>query len=250
MSDMIKRAALGALLLIIMPMGVLLSGWAWQPDGNDLFIYVCYLITETASYPWAGITCIVLGLWFVWLFKLSIKKSILLLIILATAVLSGQLIKSVIKESVEESRPFVMWLEKEYLIDDVYFYNLPRPQRAKLVHDNLTNDERVPEWLKSHWEKETGYASPSGHTLFTTSWALIGIVLLWPKRHYASVALLVTWSITVAGSRLVLGMHWPSDLLLATLLSFVISIMVGWICCRYNVITCKANRVNEVNNEP
>lgn len=232
----IKRAVLGALLLVIMPILVLFSGWFWQPSGNSYFLQVCYWITETASYPWAGITCVVLGLWFLWIYKLSIKKSCLLLTILACAVLSGQIIKSIVKESVEEPRPFVIWLEDEYQIDDEYFYNLPRKQRAEIIHNQLVNDTRVPDWLKAHWENETGYAFPSGHTLFTTTWALLGIVLLWPKKRYVSVTLLIVWSMIVAGSRLVLGMHWPLDLILATVLSCIIAIIVGWLSLRNHII--------------
>lgn len=31
MADIVKRTTLGALLLLIMPLGVMLSGWQWQP---------------------------------------------------------------------------------------------------------------------------------------------------------------------------------------------------------------------------
>jgi membrane-associated phospholipid phosphatase len=31
---------------------------------------------------------------------------------------------------------------------------------------------------------ETGFAFPSGHTMFAASWALLAIGLLWPRRHY------------------------------------------------------------------
>lgn len=233
---LVKRVAISALLLIVMPMVILLSGWTWQPDGSNLFLYFCYWITETASYPWAGITCVVLAFSFLALLKPPFKKSILLLIILAVAVLGGQAVKSAIKESVEQPRPFVMWLEQEYHIDDLYFYDLPRQQRAELVHQELLNDNRVPEWLKGHWQNETGYAFPSGHTLFATLWALMAVVLLWPGGHYYTIAFLMGWAILVSGSRLLLGMHWPSDLILATVLSSLISLIVGWVCMRNGLL--------------
>jgi phosphatidylglycerophosphatase B len=236
MGYVIKRAVLGALLLAIMPLAVLFSGWLWKPDGSSIFLHICYWVTETASYPWAGISCVVLAFWFLWLLRPSYRQSFWLLIVLAVAVLSGQAIKSAVKESVEEPRPFVVWLEDEYKVDDEYFYGLPRKERSEIVRQQLADDTRVPNWLKSHWERETGYAFPSGHTLFTTTWALLGIVLLWPRKRYFSIVLLVSWSTIVAGSRLMLGMHWPLDLLLATLLSGIIAVIVGWVTQRYQLI--------------
>ncbi len=77
-------------------------------------------------------------------------------------------------------------------------------------------------WLKKHWPFETGFAFPSGHTMFAASWALLGVGLLWPRRHYKTVALLLVWATGVMGSRLLLGMHWPRDLVVATLISWLL----------------------------
>lgn len=236
MLNVVKRAAFGALLLIILPVAALLSGWFWQPSGDQLYLHIGYWITETSGYPWAILTCAVLALFFVWILKLQAKNGVLLVTLLAAAILSGQIIKSSIKESVEEPRPFVIWLEKEYHIDDVDFYNLPRDERAQTIKNELSNDARIPSWLKGHWQRETGYAFPSGHTLFATTWALIALVLLWPGRHYIAITLFMSWAVIVGASRLILGMHWPLDLILATILSFVIAIGVGWAALRYHII--------------
>jgi len=236
MLNIIKRATFGAFLLMILPVTVLLCDWFWQPNGYQLYLHVGYWITETAGFPWAVLSCAVLALYFIWLLKLSAKKAILLTSILAAAILSGQIVKSTIKESVEKSRPFVIWLEKEYHIDDADFYRLSRTERASVIKEELTNDARIPAWLQQHWENETGYAFPSGHMLFATSWALITIVLLWPGHHYLSIVLLMSWAVIVGGSRLILGMHWPLDLILATILSYIIAIGVGWCAIRYQII--------------
>lgn len=66
--------------------------------------------------------------------------------------------------------------------------------------------------------KETGFAFPSGHTMFAASWALLGVGLLWPRRRTLTIAILLVWATGVMGSRMLLGMHWPRDLVVATLI--------------------------------
>lgn len=236
MINIAKRAIYGSLILLVMPVSVWISGWTWKPYGSSDLLKSFYWVTETSSFPWAGITCVVLALWFSWLLKLRFKQTVLLIGVLAIAILLGQGVKSAIKETVEEPRPFVLWLESEYKIDDEKFYNLPRQARASLLKQALKNDWRVPYWLSQHWQDETGYAFPSGHALFTASWALLGVVLLWPRRHYISVVVLVCWAIIVAASRLMMGMHWPSDLIVSTVIGGLIAFAVGIVVERYGLM--------------
>ena len=70
------------------------------------------------------------------------------------------------------------------------------------------------------WETQTYWGSsfPSGHTLavaaFATATALC-LARIWPRAAAASMAAALLWSGLVALSRLVLGVHWPSDVLVA-----------------------------------
>jgi phosphatidylglycerophosphatase B len=87
--------------------------------------------------------------------------------------------------------------------------------------------------LREHWQFETGFAFPSGHTMFAASWALLGVGLLWPRRHYKTVAVLMVWAVGVMGSRLLLGMHWPRDLAVATLISWLLVTLACWLVQRW-----------------
>jgi hypothetical protein len=87
--------------------------------------------------------------------------------------------------------------------------------------------------LRKHWQKETGFAFPSGHTMFAASWALLGVGLLWPRRRWVTLALLLTWATAVMGSRLALGMHWPQDLIVATLISWLLVTLATWLAQRF-----------------
>ncbi|MBI9401106.1 phosphatase PAP2 family protein [Escherichia coli] len=86
--------------------------------------------------------------------------------------------------------------------------------------------------LRSHWQKETGFAFPSGHTMFAASWALLAVGLLWPRRRTLTIAILLVWATGVMGSRLLLGMHWPRDLVVATLISWALVAVATWLAQR------------------
>ncbi|BDY94596.1 hypothetical protein MUTS15_32530 [Escherichia coli] len=86
--------------------------------------------------------------------------------------------------------------------------------------------------MRSHWQKETGFAFPSGHTMFAASWALLAVGLLWPRRRTLTIAILLVWATGVMGSRLLLGMHWPRDLVVATLISWALVAVATWLAQR------------------
>ncbi|MDY4378304.1 phosphatidylglycerophosphatase B [Pectobacterium brasiliense] len=233
MYEIAKRTTIGAALLLIMPMIIWMSGWQWQPEYDGLWLRVLFWITETVTSPWGILTSIVLSIWFLWCLRFRLKPALGLLVIMAMTVLMGQGIKSVIKEWVQESRPYVVWLEKNHQVDDSYFYSLPRKERSELVKTQLQDQTQIPQWLRSHWQFETGFAFPSGHTMFAATWALLGVGLLWARRHYKTVVILMLWASGVMGSRLVLGMHWPQDLVVATLISWLLVVVASWLAQRW-----------------
>ena len=140
--------------------------------------------------------------------------------------------KSWVKDKVQEPRPFVVWLEKTHHIPVDEFYTLKRKDRGNLVKEQLAEQRDVPTFLRKHWQKETGFAFPSGHTMFAASWALLAVGLLWPRRRTLTIAFLLIWATGVMGSRLLLGMHWPRDLVVATLISWLLVTLATWLAQR------------------
>ena len=70
------------------------------------------------------------------------------------------------------------------------------------------------------WETQTYWGSsfPSGHTLSTAAFATAAALCLariWPRSASLATAVALLWTGLVALSRLVLGVHWPSDVLAA-----------------------------------
>ncbi|WP_434641716.1 phosphatidylglycerophosphatase B [Klebsiella sp. I138] len=232
MLSIARRTALGAALLMIMPGVVWISGWKWQPGLSQVWLKLMYWVTESVTQPWGIITHVVLCGWFLWCLRFRLRAAVMLFVILGAAILLGQGIKSGIKEQVQEPRPFVVWLEKTQQVPVDEFYALKRKERAKLVHEQLAQEQDIPRFLRKHWQKETGFAFPSGHTMFAASWALLGVGLLWPRRRWVTMAALLTWATAVMGSRLALGMHWPQDLMVATLISWLLVTLATWLTQR------------------
>ncbi|WP_312240580.1 phosphatidylglycerophosphatase B [Pantoea sp.] len=228
-----QRITLGALLLLIMPAGVWLSGWQWQPGESGSVLRGFYWVTETVTRPWGALTSLSLSAWVLWCLRFRLKPAIMLLIIMNGAILTGQYTKSWLKEQVQEPRPYVIWLEKTHGVDEDTFYRLKRSARGEIVSALLASDTRLPTWLKQHWAFETGFAFPSGHTMFAVSWALLAIGLLWPRRHIKTIVLLFVWASAVMASRLLLGMHWPQDLVVATLISGLLVTIATWLAQRF-----------------
>ena len=233
MYDIAKRTALGAGILLFLPIAVWLSGWQWQPGAEGIWLHGLFWVTETVTRPWGVLTSVLLAIWFLWCLRFRLKPALGVLAIMAITVLMGQGMKSLIKERLQEPRPFVVWLEKEYQVDERYFYSLPRTERASLVAEQLSTQQQIPEWLRAHWQFETGFAFPSGHTMFAATWALLAIGLLWTRRHYKTVVILMVWASGVMASRLVLGMHWPQDLIAATLISWALVVLACTLAQRW-----------------
>ncbi|MDO6405466.1 phosphatidylglycerophosphatase B [Pantoea phytobeneficialis] len=233
MLKIIQRTTLGTLLLLIMPLSVWLSGWQWQPGENGALLKLLFWMTETVTSPWGILTSLILSAWVLWCLRFRLKPAILLLVIMNGAILVGQYTKSFIKDQVQEPRPYVVWLEKSHGVNESAFYELKRKQRGKLVEQLVADDTQLPGWLKKHWAFETGFAFPSGHTMFAASWALLVIGLLWPRRHTLTIVVLFFWATLVMGSRLMLGMHWPRDLVMATLISWLLVTVATWLAQRF-----------------
>jgi undecaprenyl-diphosphatase len=82
------------------------------------------------------------------------------------------------------------------------------------------------------WEAQwyAGSSFPSGHTFNTAAFstaAALCIARRWPRLTAPAMTLAVLWICLVALSRLVLGVHWPSDVLAAACLGASVALCIG-----------------------
>lgn len=75
-----------------------------------------------------------------------------------------------------------------------------------------------------------GSSFPSGHTLSTAALstaAALCVARAWPRLGSAAMWAAVAWTCLVALSRLVLGVHWPSDVLAALCMGIFIPLLIS-----------------------
>jgi undecaprenyl-diphosphatase len=82
------------------------------------------------------------------------------------------------------------------------------------------------------WETEWYWGSsfPSGHTLVVAAFAAaaaIGVARIWPRGRILAILIAAVWVFSVAMSRLVLGVHWPTDVLAAACIGVFLPVAVG-----------------------
>ena len=226
------RLLLITLLFLILPCGVLISGWHWFAEPKPYWL-VLYYVTETASMPYGILTSGVLAFVVLCYCHLPFKKALLLFVMMIGVILAGQLIKTAIKSWQQEPRPYVVWLEKQgHVASTQMFYQQPRDQRVQFLKQQ-TLSTKVPVWLEQHWQAETGYSFPSGHTIFAASWALMIFSLLLRKKAYVFIGTMILWAITMELSRLLLGMHWPRDLILSCFFAWLLVWIAGFFWNRW-----------------
>ncbi len=216
-------------ILMLVPIAAWISAWHWQNqviDRLDSWI----LLTNSAAIPYGIFSILVFcGLLYYYVRPKTPKTALLCLGILASGVLAGQVAKVVVKNAVEEPRPYVQWLDNNKVISTGVFYGMDRGERKDWLIEHENGLSIVPEALQKHWQNEVGYAFPSGHSLFAATWALLVVGLLWPRRQYFQAAIVMTWAMGVLISRLFLGMHWPIDLLVAVVISGIIAMPCVWL---------------------
>lgn len=233
----IKKSFFVLVLFLISPIIVMMINWQWHPESINRISEYLFWFTETAGVPWAVLTCLFFTLILAIFMKLNSKKQIVkLILVLVLAMFVGQLIKSVVKTYTAESRPFVLWIETEYRVQDEYFYSLPRSERKEIIKEYISQSPKIPHWLYEHWRNETGYTFPSGHTLFAATWAFLVLMLLNFKRHYIVISTVIAWVILIEISRLGLGMHRPIDLIVGAIIAWPVALLSYYLARLWQII--------------
>lgn len=102
---------------------------------------------------------------------------------------------------------------------------------AERVIKSIIARPRPPTAVLAH---EIDFSYPSGHVTGTTALVLAAILLVWAggprRRRSITIAALAAYAVAVALSRLVLGVHYLTDVLGAAALAAAGVLVVGWLC--------------------
>lgn len=237
MLSVIKQSLITLAIFLVTPIVIIAINWQWQPESLNNTSEYLFWLTETAGKPWAVLTCVFFVIAFMIILQIKSKMQFIkLLLIFIIAIGLGQLIKSVIKNYTADSRPYVLWIEQNYQIDDDYFYSLPRNERQEIIKMHVYHSPQIPNWLYKHWRNETGYSFPSGHALFAATWAFLALLLLNLKRHYICSSLVIAWAILIEISRIALGMHRPIDVIVGSAIAWGIALFCYYLAIKWRVI--------------
>ncbi len=230
--------------LLLIPVVAWFIDWNWQQNQDYSIIdFILFIITESGSAPYfAMLTSLIFSIW------LSMRCKMLqhhwVIIFLSVFLLQGstQIIKSTIKTLWEEPRPYMSYMvEKGVEIDS--FYEQDRKSREVIIKSTLQNDQDTPAWLQNHWQQETGFSFPSGHTIFAVMWAFIIVGFLTrerdPKTNLA-IIVMTLWAGLMMISRMRLGMHFPIDLLTSTIIAYPIALLFFYFLAKRDTLFDKA----------
>lgn len=227
--------------LAIFPCFVLLTDaqvfpWLNLSSGLSQFLFG---LTSTGTSPYAVATVLVFFLIsFKYMNKQHWKKMVLAM---TFSLLVSFTVNHGLKSYFEEPRPNIAWLSQQTgsPIDLGTFYQQETQYRQENMAVALQQyrDESYPqqlntipsmlvaEDLQEHWIHEVGYAFPSGHTTFALTLVLTASYYLILSGAMVLNSLIVLWGLGMGTSRMLLGMHWPQDVVASTCLAAIISVL-------------------------
>ncbi|GIU47177.1 phosphatase PAP2 family protein [Shewanella sairae] len=209
-------------LLIAIPAIIYLSSSQLFPSIrlNSLLAEALYWLTSTGTAPYGIITgVLILVVCYRLLNRQQFAKLVLAVSISMAATLS---LNQFLKPYFAEPRPNAILLEQSYLLNTKDFYQKDKLEKRQILGVAVNQleiarpDLLLSDAIKGHWQHEVGYAFPSGHTLFAVTLALVVCFYLLLSGLIAMPLLLVSWAISMGLSRMLLGMHWPQDVLAST----------------------------------
>ena len=226
MSKVFITITIGAGLLLLPALLTLVCHWHWQENQLTSLNYFFYLCTQTVTRPWGMITSLLLAGCLYCFRDCRAGHPILLVLVMLIGVAGGQAMKSLLKPHFAEPRPYVVGIMKELRQPAEFFYQQSKAQRQQIIRHAAASWPKIPPWQLAHWQNETGFSFPSGHSLFVASWVLLFYGLVNVKRYWPVLIVVTLWAWAVMWSRLLLGMHWPQDLIASVVLAWFISVFL------------------------
>ncbi|MGO1246111.1 MAG: phosphatase PAP2 family protein [Oceanisphaera sp.] len=225
-------------VLLVFPVTIASLGYQWQwhwfplLDLDEVPALLAYGLTLTISKLGIALTLVSLSLLALLRWRRRSGQWVVFFFCLMGALGSAFVTKSIAKEYFKEPRPYVLWLaEKGRLTDSAHFYAQLPLIRERWVENGVKDmsDQQVPNWLKHHWQDEVSYSFPSGHSIAAMTIAsFYCLLLLYRRRSAWLIGGVSVWAVAVCYSRLLLGLHWPADILASSVLGVFFGTLGAW----------------------
>ncbi|SMO53294.1 PAP2 superfamily protein [Saccharicrinis carchari] len=201
---------------------------------SEYWAPVWVAVTHTGSATGVSVIILVFSILFGLRYK-NIKQglwpAVLTLVLLATAVGGTALFNEfVFKERLKVYRPSILQLEKYDNLDATEFYGQNgKAMRRAFLKNHLDNahGERVyldgkplTDVVLTEWVRSVGYSFPSGHSVSAFLLVTLIAYYLFIRNRLKKIWIpgaLYLWAVVIAYSRVLIGVHSPTDISLGAL---------------------------------
>ncbi|MGS0696259.1 phosphatase PAP2 family protein [Shewanella sp. 0m-4] len=209
-------------VLLVIPATIYFSAASLFPTIalNSNLAQALYWLTSTGTAPYGIITGILILL--ACYRSLNRQQFMQLVLAVSISMAATLSLNHFLKPYFAEARPNAALLEQEYLLNTQDFYQQSKADKRQRIGTAIHQlevarpDLSLSPSIKRHWQHEVGYAFPSGHTLFAVTLALTVSFYLLVAGQTLLPLILFGWAIAMGLSRMLLGMHWPQDVLAST----------------------------------
>lgn len=201
---------------------------------SDASAPVWYFITETGNikYFLALMVFVILVLVFTGVFKRKNFKKLIyfFMIMFACQLALTGTVHFLLKDKFRKPRPSQTFLLEKTMNENekIQYYAMPAESAKIFLSQKIkVNPEKFPDihpLTFKTWLKEDNYSFPSGHAQLSFFTGVIFSFLILnsvsQRQKYLSVLPLI-WALLVSLSRVVIGVHYPSDVITGALIGFI-----------------------------
>lgn len=204
---------------------------------SDAFAPIWYAVTMSGGVYGSAIIITLLTFYLLNYFKKDINKKRSVLLFAGTVLIFQILISGstlfYFKDVFRNPRPSQLYVAEKGPEDksSKEFFSMMPEEKSKYlrkkIEENKTAFEDVYPPILSSWSEESGFSFPSGHS--ETSFFLgtiMAFVIFKTGSKKCYTILPVMWAVLVALSRVVIGVHYPVDVVAGAFIGLVIALII------------------------